>query len=155
MAMKNVANVPEQLARRLNRLVTDSEQQLLKVSEEDVDMPLRAGGWNRKEELGHLLDSAVNNHQRFVVATLEGKFRGPKYDQDGWVALHQYADAPWNSLVKFWTGYNRRIAELMDLIPSEKYGAICEIGDNEPVTLEFLMEDYIRHAEHHLQKILG
>ncbi len=118
MAMKNVANVPEQLARRLNRLVTDSEQQLLKVSEEDVDMPLRAGGY-------------------------------------GWVALHQYADAPWNSLVKFWTGYNRRIAELMDLIPSENYGAICEIGDNEPVTLEFLMEDSIRHAEHHLQKILG
>ena len=111
--------------------------------------------WSPKQELGHLIDSAANNHQRFVRAALESEYTGPGYAQDAWVSLHNYKNLPWETLVTFWFEYNQLLAELLDNIPPNKLDTWCTIGAAQPVTLAFLIEDYVKHMRHHLDKILA
>jgi hypothetical protein len=111
-------------------------------------------GWSPKEELGHLIDSAANNHQRFVRAALDGSMEGPGYEQNAWVELHGYANLPWTMLIDFWERYNRLLAVVIGRIPADRLGAPCIIGGKAPVTLGFVIEDYILHLQHHLDHIM-
>jgi DinB superfamily len=113
-----------------------------------------AGQWSKKEELGHLIDSATNNHVRFMRAALEPDFRGTGYAQDDWVKLHGYQEAPWLEIIDFWQRYNALLARLVRRIPEERLAALCVIGDSPLVTLQFLIEDYVLHMRHHLDHIL-
>src|SRR5271154_1666835 len=69
-----------------------------------ANTPYRPGGWTRKQVLGHMIDSAANNHQRFVRAALEGHYSGPGYQQEGWVKIHGYAERPWETLLELGDG---------------------------------------------------
>jgi len=117
--------------------------------------PARPGAWAKKQELGHLIDSAANNHVRFVRGALDPEYRGPGYDAEAWVALHGYADLPWTMLVDFWERYNRLLVELVARIPEERLSTVCIIGEGQPVTLGFVIQDYVRHLKHHLDHLLG
>jgi hypothetical protein len=123
------------------------------VGEHAANREVRPGGWCGKEVLGHLIDSALNNHQRFVRAALEGGYVGPGYDQGGWVTLHGYADLPWHELLDHWREKNSLLVRVVERIPDHRLGAPCRVGDSEPVTLGFLIEDYLRHLGHHVEQI--
>jgi len=145
----------QEIGERLKDAVEYNLPRLLAISEEDANR--RAGpdpGWSRKQELGHLIDSATNNRVRFVVAGLTGKYAGPTYDGDGWVDLGGYSHAPWIDLIELWERLNRSLALLIERIPENRLAAPCILGDHEEVTLEFLMEDYISHMENHLSHVL-
>jgi hypothetical protein len=101
-----------------------------------------------------MIDSAANNHQRFVRASLDGGYAGPLYAQEGWVAAHGYNEMPWATLLAWWQTYHEILKAVVERIPAEKLDAECHVGDNEPVTLRFLIEDYIAHQKHHLAQIL-
>src|SRR3982750_177874 len=79
--------------------IASVHQLLLPVSEQESQRSFREGGWSRKEILGHLIDSALNNHQRFVRAALDGSYEGPSYQQEGWVAMHGYKCMAWRVLL--------------------------------------------------------
>jgi hypothetical protein len=118
----------------------------------------RAGSeatWSPKEELGHLIDSAANNHIRFVRALIEPEFRGPLYAQNDWVRVHRYRDMPWLTIVEFWFHYNSFLAALLECVPEEKLLTTCYIGAGEGVSLRFVVEDYVLHMQHHLDHLLG
>ena len=127
---------------------------LYAVPEAMADKPWRAGGWTRKQVLGHMIDSAANNHQRFVRASLDGSYAGPFYAQEGWVAAHGYNEMPWATLLKWWEAYHEMLKAVVERIPEERMEAVCRVGDDEPVTLRFLIEDYVAHQRHHLGQIL-
>ncbi len=127
---------------------------LLQVPEEIAALPWRAGGWTRKQVLGHMIDSAANNHQRFVRAALDGSYTGPFYAQEGWVGAHGYNEMQWPTLLTWWQTYHEILKAVVERIPIEKLDAECHVGDNEAVTLRFLIEDYIAHQQHHLAQIL-
>lgn len=130
-----------------------AEPVLRKVSEADSETPALPGGWSRKQLMGHLIDSASNNHQRFVRAALAGELDFPRYDQNGNVRVQSPDKAPWSLLVDLWAAYNRYLAHVIAHLPVESLNAVCRIGDGEPVTLRFLAEDYLAHLKHHLQQI--
>jgi len=123
------------------------------VSPEIADKPWREGGWTRKQTVGHLLDSAANNRQRFVRASIEGVYTGPKYAQDGWVTAHGYVKQSWETLLAWWDVEHAILASVVEQIPEERMQALCKVGDDEPVTLQFLIEDYIEHQKWHLRQI--
>jgi DinB superfamily len=129
--------------------------QLRRMSESDVTIERGAGKWVKKEILGHLIDSASNNHQRFVRAQTVNPFVGPGYEQDVWVSLSGYRKRSWGELLDIWAALNRQVIYLIESVRADRLGTQCLIGANEPVTLEWLMRDYVQHLKHHLAQILG
>jgi hypothetical protein len=112
------------------------------------------GKWRRVQMLGHLVDSASNNHQRFVRALQVDTLEFPGYEQEGCVRVQEYDSFGAEALLDLWKAYNRLIAHVMERIPEAKRSTPCRIGDNEECTLEFLVVDYNRHMRHHLKQIL-
>lgn len=111
-------------------------------------------GWSRREELGHLVDSAVNNHARIARAALSPSYEGPGYEADRWVAVHGYAAVPWPELVEIWRAHNAALVPLVAGLPDAKLSTPCRVGEDPPVTLGFLIDDYVRHMRHHVDQIL-
>jgi hypothetical protein len=145
--------MPTQLAHDFRAELSRLHAALLALPPALADVPWRNGGWTRKQIVGHLLDSAANNRQRFVRAAIHGLFTGPDYAQDGWVAAHGYADQPWTTLLHWWNVEHEILAAVVDRIPEERLESICKIGDNAPVTLRFVVEDYFRHQRWHLAQL--
>jgi hypothetical protein len=143
----------KELSEQLVRTVQSAEQKLRKVSESESGVPVLKGGWSRKQVLGHLIDSASNNHQRFVRAVLQGSLEFPGYDQDGCVRVQAIQGAPWPLLITLWTDYNLYLAHVIAHLPAAQLEAPCKIGEDKPVTLRFLAEDYLTHLRHHLGQI--
>ena len=112
--------------------------------------------WSKKEVLGHLLDSACNNHQRFLKAQFEIlPFAIHPYNQNMLVAFNGYQQRDAKEIIQFWEVYNRHILHVIKIIPGEKLNNLCDIYDQEGlVTLAFLIEDYVMHMEHHLEQII-
>ena len=86
----------------LKNIINESFEQLKNIQEKESEMPISHGKWSRKEIIGHLIDSASNNHQRFVRAQLVPNFSFPEYEQEKWVKLQNYQGKPWIELIEFW-----------------------------------------------------
>jgi hypothetical protein len=140
---------------RFQTVLERTPGKLARIGEEETAVPLAPGKWSRKQILGHLIDSAANNHQRFVRAQLEPRLEFPGYEQELWVSTQNYQEENWGWLVGCWAGYNRHLLHVLAQIPAEKLKHVCVIGGEEPVTLEFLARDYVKHLEHHLEQITG
>jgi hypothetical protein len=145
--------LPIQLAESFRSELDAIRTALLAVPPALADIPWRDGGWTRKQVLGHLLDSATNNRQRFVRAATEGSFAGPNYAQEPWVAAHGYAVQSWETLLRWWDVEHEILAAVVDHIPEERLEASCVLDADAPVTLRFLIEDYVQHQRWHLHQI--
>jgi hypothetical protein len=139
---------------------------LLELSDEVNGRRPAPGKWSPREIVGHLVDSASNNHQRFVRAQWQEDLTFPGYAQDDWVAAQQYQMAPWRDLVTLWASFNRHLARVMVAVPAEIREKLHQrhnlhqlafepVPAGEPATLDYFMRDYVAHLEHHLRQILG
>ena len=142
-----------ELSHKLLAVVDAAEPRLRTVGEAESLVPALPGGWSRKQLMGHLIDSASNNHQRFVRALLADSLEFPRYDQDGSVRVQATQEADWLLLVSLWASYNRYLAHVIAQIPKDRLETVCRIGAGEPVTLGFLALDYVAHLKHHLNQI--
>jgi hypothetical protein len=125
------------------------------TEEQSIAPPEKPDGWTRRQELGHLLDSAINNHLRFMRAAIDGAYEGPGYAQNEWVRLHGWDEVPWATLLGHWEQHNAVIARVISHIPNECHDNQCVVGSAPPVTLLFLMEDYVFHMQHHIDHLLS
>jgi len=141
------------VAGELTTAVDAAAIELRSISESAAAAKRSQSVWSIKEILGHLVDSASNNHQRFVRAQLTNPLELPGYEQDAWVRVEDHQSRPWPELVEFWVLYNRYLSHVIERIPDSSLDVSCRIGADEPVTLRFLAEDYLRHLRHHLNQI--
>ncbi len=109
--------------------------------------------WSIKEIVGHLIDSAANNHQRFIRAQQTDEFEFSGYEQDAWVRSQGYQDRPWLELIEFCVLYNHHLSHAIRRIPGTALTVPCRIGTGESVTLGFLVDDYLVHLRHHVKQI--
>lgn len=143
------------LAAELRSEVDSAQVRLRAIDEAAASADRGAGKWVAKEILGHLIDSAANNHQRFIRAPGADPFVFPGYEQNGWVAANRYRDRPWTELVDLWVVLNGHVAYAMESVPASALQTQCVIGASDPATLEWVMRDYLRHLRHHLDQILS
>jgi hypothetical protein len=143
----------KELSEKLLDVVEAAEPRLREISEWESLKPALPGGWSRKQLIGHLIDSASNNHQRFVRAALQTSLDSPGYDQEGSVRVQAVQEADWLLLVELWAAYNRYLAHVIAHLPASKLETNCRIGSGEAVTLRFVATDYLRHLVHHLRQI--
>ena len=143
--------------------VDRATDRLLAVSNEEAAARPAPGKWSRKEIIGHLIDSASNNHGRFVRAQLQDDMIFAGYDQDAWVRVQRYQDRPWADLVGLWQRFNHQIAAVMETAdldalarPRARHNldqlAWQPVSATQSTTLEFFMRDYVDHLKHHLRQ---
>lgn len=141
------------VAGELLDVVEAAAESFRKIDDTEASLKSAPNSWSKKEILGHLLDSAVNNHHRFVRAQQVKELTFPAYAQEHWVNSQRYGERPWSELVDLWRLYNRHLAHVISLIPEDKLAVTCLIGSSEPVSLGYLVEDYVVHLRHHLQEL--
>jgi hypothetical protein len=146
--------------------IESASARLLKISEEDSARFPAPNKWSPKQIIGHLVDSAANNHQRFVRAQFKDDLMFPGYDQEQWVDVQQYQQESWPELIQLWRSFNLHIAHLVDHIPEAKLKQPCQkhsldkiawkvVSETEPATLEYMIIDYIGHMKNHLNQIFN
>jgi len=138
---------------RLAAIVAEAEGHLRVIPEREAAAALRSGGWSAKQALGHLIDSASNNHQRFVRAALQDGLEWPSYDQNGCVRIEAFQEAPWDMLIDVWSAMNRLLSHVLAHLPSEKAQVRCRIGGEADMPLEELARAYVAHLQHHLAQL--
>lgn len=135
--------------------MTDTARAMRGMRDEEWRAPRGDGKWTRVEILGHLIDSAANNHQRFVRAIAFGDLIWPGYDQNAMVRAQHFASGDPKLLLALWESYNLHLARVIHHIPEERLTARCEIGGGAPVSFGLLVMDYVDHVQHHLRQILA
>jgi DinB superfamily len=135
-------------------LAVESAARLRQIDEAAAVAPRAPGKWSRKQVLGHLIDSAANNHQRFVRLQLAPRVDLPGYDGDAWVRVQSYQDRPWPEIIQLWQSYNTQLAALVRTVNAKALQHVWHTPDGKDLTLEFLMRDYVAHLRHHLDQIL-
>lgn len=122
--------------------------------------------WSAKETIGHLIDSAANNHQRFVRAQFTDELVFPGYEQDQWVSSQNYRNESWPELIQLWSSYNLHLVHVASAVPEDVLTkprsrhsldqiAFDLVDKNDPATLEYLIRDYLDHLRHHLDQIFA
>src|SRR5581483_3661387 len=145
--------------------IEQAEGQLLEIPEVETEKPLKSG-WTAKQILGHLIDSAANNHARFVRAQLQEDLVFEGYDQEAWVRVQRYNKEAWAALVDLWTEYNLHLLHVISNVPDAilnepraKHSldkiAWQTVPASQPVTLDYFIRDYLGHMKDHLQQIFS
>ena len=154
------------IVEKLDDVISSSAEKLNEITEGEGRLPYASGKWTRKEVLGHLIDSAANNHRRFVLAQLKDDLLFEGYSQDDWVNVQKYSDESWDGLIKLWKAYNAHILHLIKAIPEnilrkkESTHNLHEIAWKDfrrdiPASFEELIDDYIDHMQHHMNQIFS
>jgi hypothetical protein len=133
--------------------VLQSYDEMKVISEEAASGKASENQWSVKELLGHLLDSASNNHQRFVRLQIYDEIEFPFYQQEDFVRVNHYQNQNWNALLDFWKLYNLHLVHLVEHMDEGKLRNVWITPDQERLTLGHIVEDYLRHLKHHLGQI--
>lgn len=153
-----------ELVRLFAKRVEEQYNLLKSIDDKTASKPPAPGKWCIKEIAGHMVDSAGNNHQRFVRACTQGNLVFLPYDQDKWVSLQKYYAYPWIRLVELWRLYNLHIVHIMEAIPENirlnktkehNFHRIAFNGviEGDPSSLDYFIRDYVVHFEHHCRQI--
>lgn len=143
------------IVEEFRQTIADGYYRLALIGETESAIKPAPNKWSPKEIIGHLIDSASNNHQRFVRVQFYDDLDLPRYEQERWVLAQGYQQTAWVELLMFWKCYNEHLARVVSLMPEESLTRTVRIGGGEPVTLGFLVEDYVRHLRQHLGQILS
>lgn len=138
---------------RLRRLCDLIPDRLRAIEPMEAGRKTSPTAWSRKQELGHLIDSAANNHQRIVRGQLEDNPAMLSYDGERWVELHRYQERDWKALIETWTVLNRQLLAAAEAATGDAGTRTLSIGNSGPLTLQFVFDDYIEHMLGHLRHI--
>lgn len=140
---------------KLRYVVERLPEVLFAMSENEAAQRPSPERWSRKQVIGHLIDSASNNHQRFVRTQFAAGQDFPGYEQVQWVEFQDYQNAAWRNLVELWRMFNLHLLHLVSRISTENLRATCRVAGGPVIELASLFVDYVDHLEHHLREMLG
>lgn len=139
----------QETAEKMESIISDAERFLSEIDEKG-SYSVPGSKWCIKEIIGHLIDSACNNHQRFIRLQSGNMIGFPGYEQDEWVETAHYKDLEWKVIKGLWINYNKAILNIINQIDRKKLKNYWETPD---MSLEFIAKDYLRHIQHHLDQV--
>lgn len=154
-AMRNWIKVIEWMNYQILKNIVEEELlRFAEIYEENWAYKISPEKWSKKEILGHLCDSAFTNIRRFVVTQYKEN-ENIVYDQNLWVKAQNYQNVPTSDIINLWKFLNFQIVNIVENIPDEDLQRTCDMTKTEPqvFTLEFIINDYISHLQHHLKAI--
>lgn len=137
------------------RYIDTWEQKLIDLPVDTITRKRNKQNRSIKQILGHLIDSAANNHQRMVRLQYNDKLDFPDYQQDNdlWIALQDYQNADWNITIQLWKYYNLHMIQVIKSVDHTKLENSWQSFENITVTLRQMIDGYLGHIELHLNEI--
>ena len=162
----SITNSFDQFLNGFRETVLETTARLRDITPEKSRIKASKDNWAPIEVLGHLIDSAANNHQRFVRAQFTDELVFAGYEQNGWVSSQKYLEESWSDLIQLWSSYNLHLHHVASAIPADvltksrdKHNldqiAFNAVSTSKPATLEYFIRDYVDHLRHHLDQIFG
>lgn len=152
-----------QIASDLRAVIDEGLQLLAEVPESVTTLRVADGDWCAREIVGHLIDSACNNHRRFIINQALATLSVEPYAQNDWTTRQRYAEEPFSDLVALWSAYNRHLAHVIEAIPDavlwQSRGPVAGLGfayvpvDTDTASIALLAEDYVGHIRHHFRQL--
>ncbi len=142
----------------LDAMLVSGQDTFLDFEDDELEQPVKEGKWSRKEIIGHLIDSALNNVQRFTRAQIPAHLEAgvlvtAGYAQNDWVALAKYNQRDRLAMMELWDTLNEHILEVMRDATPQSLVVPIKIGDGEPMSLEDVFISYVGHVKHHLAQL--
>lgn len=139
---------------KLQMLLAKAESYFAIADEVFLQQPISEGKWSRKQILGHLADSAVNNLTRFTEIGYQPQpYIYREYNQDELVVINQYQNADTKEIFQLWLSLNKQILRVMESQPEERLQLKVKFTDGSLSDLKYIMTDYPDHMEHHINQI--
>lgn len=144
-----------EIVQQLKQFLNSTESYFVNADENTITFKASIHIWSKKEILGHLIDSGINNLQRFTEIHFKEKpYKVSSYNQDKLVISNHYQEADLVELLGFWISINERIINVIQHQTEESLSQEIEI-DGEFNNLQFLMTDYVAHLKHHVNQIVN
>ncbi len=141
--------------KKLESLINQITDYIIKTPEKEISMRLNPQKWSKKQILGHLVDSAINNLQRFTEIQFEEKpYNIRTYKQDELVEANFYQTSETKEILGFLTALNKRIIDIITVLTDEALNYEIITYNSEQFDLKYLIEDYVQHFEHHTAQII-
>ena len=151
----------------INEVMNFEIPMLLSLTEEQVSVKRNSQNRTVKMLVGHLIDSASNNHQRMVRLqyaprcghsmpnTEMGMLVFPDYTQDNdlWIELQDYQHEDWHQLVMLLKYYNQHICHVIRSVDKNKLNNYWLDYEGCRVTLDAMICGYINHLNLHFGQI--
>ena len=145
----------QEVIQRLSSLLERGSELIKSNSESNLHFKPSPDKWSKIEILGHLIDSGINNLQRFTEIQFENKpYPIRDYKQNELVKANDYQNAKTKELIAFWLSINNRILRLIELQTESTLNYKIELSNNKLTDLRYLITDYVTHLEHHLNQII-
>lgn len=144
----------QETACHLRETITTILPLLKNITDTEASVRPQPTKWSPKEIIGHLIDSACNNHQKFIRTMEQPHLDFVGYKQDFWVQKQHYSHYVWDELLAFWHSYNLHLAHIIEHTEPSALSNTISIEGVGPFRLDFIMPDYIEHLKHHLRQIL-
>ena len=149
--MNQVIRVSEKLVNLIDRI----SEYVFVSSEDKMSRKVDPKKWSKKEILGHLIDSGINNIQRFTEIQFEKRpYQFKSYCQDELVQANNYQGAETKDILDLLIAINKRIIDIIKLQTDETLNYEIVTTENVEFNLKYLIEDYIKHFEHHTKQII-
>ena len=141
-----------------NGIVDIIESWELKLTNLPIEtITLKRNNQNRtiKQILGHLIDSASNNHQRMIRLQYNTNLTFPDYRQDNdlWIALQDFQTEDWNNLIQLWKYFNLHMVQVIKSVDQSKLDNYWHDFEGTKVSLKEMIEGYLWHINLHLNEI--
>ena len=144
----------KQAIQKIEELINKGENWFSNHPESATELPIAPGKWSKKQILGHLIDSAINNLQRFTEIGYQPQpYIYRPYNQNELVTINQYQSANTKELLQLWISLNRQIMRVMAAQSEEKLNLKIQLEENSIADLRFIMMDYPEHLEHHVNQL--
>ncbi len=143
-----------EVVRNIENLINQISKYIDKSSEEEMSRKRSPKKWSKKEILGHLVDSGINNLQRFTEIQFEEKpYQLKSYNQDELVLANKYQNSKADEILNLLVALNHRIVNIIKQQTQETLNYPITAGNTDSFNLKFLIQDYVRHLEHHIKQI--
>lgn len=140
------------IAQELRDLIDSNITNLKAIDDHTFENKTEIDKWSKKEILGHLIDSAINNIRRFILTQSKNTPR-IVYNQNRWVEVNNYQQWDNSLLIDTWKSSNMHIAQIIQEIPEQSLNRSYKVRDGKKYTLEHGILDYVVHLKHHLNQI--
>jgi hypothetical protein len=148
----------ESLCKEIVTLVNEWEPKLSSLPEETISERKNNQDRNIKMITGHIIDSCTNNIHRIVhLQNLKSPLVYPNYaslgNNDRWIAIQDYTNEDWNTLVQLMKYSLLHISHIIRNIDRTKLNNEWIAGAGKNIKLKDLVVDFLRHLKLHLSEI--